>query len=268
VKLAVSNIGWEPREDDAVAAVLRREGVNGIEIAPTKWRSDPLDATATEVAEYRRSWEDRGLPIVAMQSLLFGKPELQLFAGAGPRRAMLDYLKRMLDLGAALGATAAVFGSPSNRRRGDMAVASANDVLVDFLRQLAPHANQSGVAFCLEPVPERYGCDFINRPDEALAVVKTVNARGIKVNADLGAMTFAGMSPSDVLRDADGFAGHFHASELDFAPLADRAVHDAAAAALVASGYDRWVSVEVKAVGPGKNVAAVERSARLARGAY
>ena len=43
-RLAVSNIAWEPHEDDAVAEVLRREGVTGVEIAPTKWRPTPYDA--------------------------------------------------------------------------------------------------------------------------------------------------------------------------------------------------------------------------------
>jgi hypothetical protein len=85
VRLAVSNIAWEPHEDDAVAEVLRREGVSGVEIAPTKWRARPFDASADEIAEYRRSWEDRGLRIVSLQSLLFGRSDLQLFGTDGVR---------------------------------------------------------------------------------------------------------------------------------------------------------------------------------------
>ena len=49
------------------------KGVRGVEIAPTKWRARPFDASADEIAEYRRSWEDRGLRIVSLQSLLFGR---------------------------------------------------------------------------------------------------------------------------------------------------------------------------------------------------
>ena len=89
-RLAVSNIAWEPQENDAVAEVLRREGVNGVEIAPTKWRARPFDATAEEIAEYRRGWEDRGLRIVSLQSLLFGRPELQLFGSDAVRAALAD----------------------------------------------------------------------------------------------------------------------------------------------------------------------------------
>jgi D-psicose/D-tagatose/L-ribulose 3-epimerase len=118
LRLAVSNIAWDVADDAAIAAMLVDERVGGIEIAPTKWRERPLEASATEVAEYRLLWEDRGLPIVAMQSLLFGQPELQLFGDNAQRSAMLEYLKRMVDLGAALGARSLVFGSPKNRLRG------------------------------------------------------------------------------------------------------------------------------------------------------
>jgi len=85
-RLAVSNIAWEPHEDDAVAEVLRREGVAGVEIAPTKWRPTPYDATPEDIADFRRSWEARGLQIVSLQSLLFGRSDLQQSARLEGRR--------------------------------------------------------------------------------------------------------------------------------------------------------------------------------------
>src|SRR5690348_7446484 len=97
LRLAVSNIAWMPEEDDAVAEVLCREGVGGVEIAPTKWRERPLHASAGDVAAFRRTWEDRGLPIVSMQSLLYGRPDLQLFGDENKRTATVEYLRRMID---------------------------------------------------------------------------------------------------------------------------------------------------------------------------
>ena len=35
-KLAVSNIAWEPAEDGAVYALMRKYGFSGLEIAPTR----------------------------------------------------------------------------------------------------------------------------------------------------------------------------------------------------------------------------------------
>ena len=36
MKLAVSNIAWEPDEDEAVYTLMQKYGVTGVEIAPTK----------------------------------------------------------------------------------------------------------------------------------------------------------------------------------------------------------------------------------------
>ena len=76
----------------------------------------------SDIAEYRRSWEDRGLQIVSLQSLLFGRSDLQLFGDDGVRAALADYLRRVIDFGAPLGAHALVFGSPKNRLRGALDV--------------------------------------------------------------------------------------------------------------------------------------------------
>ena len=119
MKLAVSNIAWDTGADDAAASLLSREGVGGIELAPTKWRADAFAAPAQDVAALRKEWEDRGLPIVAMQSLLFGRPELQLLAVERKRAALFDHLRTVADFAAGVGARCLVFGSPKNRVRGE-----------------------------------------------------------------------------------------------------------------------------------------------------
>ena len=111
--------------------------MSGVEIAPTKWRARPFDASADEIAEYRRSWEDRGLRIVSLQSLLFGRSDLQLFGTDGVRAALADYLRRVIDFGAQLGAHALVFGSPKNRLRGALDLRDANEIAAVFFRELS-----------------------------------------------------------------------------------------------------------------------------------
>src|SRR5947209_7235161 len=88
LRLAASNIAWEPRDDDAVGELLRERDVTGVEIAPTKRWEKPLEVSKSELHAYRREWEARGFEIVALQALLFGRPDLQLFA---PGNALKDY---------------------------------------------------------------------------------------------------------------------------------------------------------------------------------
>ena len=266
-RLAVSNIAWEPQEDDTVAKVLRREGVSGVEIAPTKWRARPFDASAVEIAEYRRSWEDRGVRIVSLQSLLFGRPDLQLFGSDAVRAALADYLRRVIDFGASLGAHAMVFGSPKNRLRGALDLRDANEIAAAFFRDLGEHASARGVAFCVEANPPEYGCDFVTTTEEAVDLCAMVDHPGIRVNADLGGMTMAGEDPGASIAAARKFVAHVHASEPHLVELGAAADHAVAGTALREIGYEGWVSVEMRAAAH-ENASAVERAVSIARVAY
>ena len=267
-RLAISNIAWQPDEDDAVAEVLRREGITGVELAPTKWRERPLDASTDDVVAYRRTWEDRGLHVVSLQSLLFGRPDLQLFSDDAARVALADYLRRVIDFGALLGACALVFGSPKNRLRGSMTLKDATDIAAPFFHTLGTHASARGVAFCIEANPPEYGCDFVTTTAEAAELCAVVDHPGIRINADLGGMTLAGEDPLAAIQSTKAFVAHVHASEPHLAELGLVADHALAASALDAIEYDGWVSIEMRAGADGDNVGAVERAVRRAKREY
>jgi D-psicose/D-tagatose/L-ribulose 3-epimerase len=266
--LAVSNIAWDPSEDDAVARVLHAADATGVEIAPTKWRDRPLETTPAEIASYRRAWEDRGLRIISLQSLLFGYPDLQLFGDASSRAAMSDLVRRTIDLAAGLGAHALVFGSPKNRVRGALPLEQATAIAVDFFRVLGEHAHVRHTALCIEANPPGYGCDFITTTAEAVELCRLVDHPGVRVNGDLGGMTMSGEDPATSLQSAAPFLAHFHASEPNLAALGTSAAHARAAEGLSRAGYDGWVSVEMRPAANGNNVAAVERAVRFAAKAY
>jgi sugar phosphate isomerase/epimerase len=265
-RLAMSNIAWDAAADERVAALLRAEGVTAIEVAPTKWRARPLEASAGEIAEYRRRWQDLGLQIVALQALLFGRPDLQLFGDT--RGALRDYLRGIIDLGVALGARRLVFGSPKNRVRGSMSQEHAARIAVDFFREVGDHASAHGVVLCIEANPPEYGCDFITTTDEAIALCETINNVGIGINGDLGGMTISGEDPRLTIESAAGALAHFHASEPQLAELGAEADHDSASAGLASIAYPGWVSIEMRSGGNISNVESVGRAVRLAKGWY
>jgi sugar phosphate isomerase/epimerase len=265
IRITVSNIAWDPSEDDAVAEVLRREGVLGVEIAPTKWRDKPLDATAAEIASYRRAWADRGLEISSLQALLFGRPDLQLF---GPsRRDLADYLRRVIELGAGLGARALVFGSPRNRLRGSLSLTEAMASATEFFSDVADYAAGHGVVIAIEANPPEYGGDFVTRTSEAAELCRAVASAGVGVNGDLGGITMSGDDPVSTLESVRDCLVHFHASEPNLVELGASADHPAAAAGLAAAGYCGWIAIEMRAA-RSANVLAVERAVKLVRAVY
>lgn len=246
MRLAVSNIAWPPEADAAAAKLLADHGVAGVEIAPARVCERPWEAPSERIAAYRRFWEERGLPIVAMQALLFGRPELVLFADATARRSLRDHLLAIIDLAAGLGAERLVFGSPKNRLRGGLGRMQAEAIAVPFFRDLGRRAADRGVWLCIEPNPVEYGCDFLIDSREVIRFVERVGEAGLGVHLDAGGMRLAGESPADVVGRAGNRWRHFHASEPHLAAVGEGGVdHVAIAAALRHVGYDGFVSVEM-----------------------
>ena len=111
MKLSISNLAWSPAEDKDIAAVLQSFDVQGIELAPTKIWPDLTQVQDADLIAYRVFWQQQGIGIVALQSLLFGQPELVIFRDQETRAQMLTYLSRVMHIAAQLGAHILVFGS-------------------------------------------------------------------------------------------------------------------------------------------------------------
>jgi sugar phosphate isomerase/epimerase len=260
-RLSASNIAWDPKDDDAVAAILRAHAFTGVEVAPTKRWESPIEATKKDIAAWRAEWQKRGLSIVAMQALLFGRADLQLFGSTTVRRALREYMMALIEMAHGLGAHALVFGSPKNRKRGKMPIGDANEIACEFFRELGAVAASRGCVICIEPNPPSYDCDFINTTAEAVALCEAIASRGVKVNGDLGAIVTMGEDPEATLAAANGWLGHFHASEPSLAEVTDGIHHARAAAALQAMNFGGWVSIEMRAAPEGPAVDAIARAA-------
>jgi sugar phosphate isomerase/epimerase len=245
MRLAISNIAWPAGADEAALAVLREQGATGVELALTKIWPQPLEASALEVDRYRAWWESRGLRIVALQALLFGRPELAIFESAAARQPTLDYLRRIIALAGRLGARILVFGSPANRLRRSLSHADALEIAVPFFRQLAEAAGGHGAVFCIEPNPEAYGCDWVTDVAQGIEVVDAVNHAGFGLHLDAAAMTLAG-DCAEALSAAGPRCRHFHVSApfLHEVPGGD-VPHAALARTLAQVQFRGWVSIEM-----------------------
>lgn len=247
MKLAISNLAWPLAEEQAVATLLNAMGITGVEIAPTKIWPKPLLATADEIARYRRFWAAQGIQIVAIQSLLFGCPDLTIFDSAAMRQETLAYLQQIMRLSAQLGARALVFGSPKNRLVKDLPADTIATIALDFFHTAGEMAAAYGVIFCLEPNPTHYGCDFITTSAEGLALVRQVNSPGFGLHLDAAGMTMSEEPLAQAMAQCAGAIEHFHASEPQLGALGQGGVdHSTLAALLRQIRYPHWVSVEMR----------------------
>lgn len=249
MNLSISSIAWTPDLMGDVAALLQACGMGGVELAPTQVFPNPVDVTRAEIDRCRRFWEDRGIRIVALQALLFGRPNLQIFSDAATREKTFGYLAAIIRLGGALGAESLVFGSPKNRRLGTGGAAAAWDIAVPFFRRLGEVAADHHIWFCIEPNPVAYGCDFVTTAAEGLALVREVNQPGFGLHLDAAGMTLSDDPALEIMLAAGAWWRHFHVSEPNLVPLADESSssrHYEFAAAIEAAEYRRWLSIEMK----------------------
>jgi len=266
MKLAFSAIAWDPSLDDEVAAVLSASGFQGVELAPTKLWADLSSVTSQEAEAERTRWSSRGLPVVALQALLFGRPDLVVFGDKAETKQLQAYLLKVVELGGRLGARALVFGSPRNRLRGSLPAAEAHDRALEVLSPVAEYAERLGTCLCIEPNPPQYGADFVTAAAEGLRLVKAAKSGGFGLHLDTACMALAGDDLGVSIQAASGVLKHFHASEPHLAALGEdksSVDHPQAARALVACQYGGFVSVEMRPV-PKDPMAGIARAARTA----
>lgn len=244
----MSNIAWDPPCDAEVASVLRAQGVDAVEVAPTKTWPDPRQAGEDDARRERERWQRLGLEVVATQSLLFGRPDLMLFGDADQRNAFREHLVHMVRLGAQMGARAQVFGSPKNRRRGGLDQAQAFQVAAEVFVRVAAAAQDAGTVVVVEANPPHYGADFLTSAHEAAELVSEVCSPGLRLHLDTACMLLAGDDPVECATRYAGLLSHVHLSAPDLGPVGERPdpAYAPFLSALTQAGYSGAVSVEMR----------------------
>jgi sugar phosphate isomerase/epimerase len=163
------------------------------------------------------------------------------------RRVRIDHTRRALSLCAELGAPH-ITTEPGGPLAPGQTRQEALDLFVEALKPLAEHAHNLGVLLLIEPEPEL----LVETTDQYLEVAERVNAPSIGLNFDVG---HAFCVREDLPRAIAKLAGqirHYHVEDI----AATRVHHHlvpgmgaidfaAVIAAIKATGYDGWLTVEL-----------------------
>lgn len=268
MKLSISNLAWSTEEDQQVSTLMKKYGFAGVEIAPTKIWNTPVGVDLISIEEYRKWWSDSNIPIIALQSLLFGQERLKLFDPAQTMNTQ-EYLASIIQLGGLLGAQSFVFGSPRNRQVGSLSLKEAYSIIVPLLEELGEVAFRYGAQLCIEPNPADYGCDFICTTQEGIHLVKTVNHPGIALHLDAAAMTLNREDIERSLDEAFPYLAHFHISEPNLLRVSGQFVdHPRIANSLRSLRYSRFASIEMRDGLADSNIDSVEQALQYVSDIY
>ena len=246
MRFSVSNIAWNPHNNSSVLALLKKYGVQGIEVAPGKIWPGLEGASFEKAVEYKKFMDDQNFAIPAMQALLFGRPELQVFVPSS-HNDFFGHIRQLAELAQGLGCGVLVFGAPKNRRRGDLSYNEAMDWAENFFRRIGDICQDFGCIMGMEHNPMEYGCDFITNVAEAGELVERVNHPAFKLHLDSGGIFMSGNDLEKTICDADGFV-HYHISEPMLGAICNDTIKQRRGIeALRNINYDKWVSMEMRA---------------------
>lgn len=248
MKLSVSNIAWDGREDEKVYGLMKKYGYTGLEIAPTRiFPEEPYEKTKSAAVWADGIKRSYGFEICSMQSIWYGRQE-RLFGSGDEWESLAAYTEKAIDFAHASGCRNLVFGSPKNRALPENADDHMLQRGIDFFRRVGAYAADRGAVIGMEANPPIYNTNYINTTDEALKLIKETASDGFGLNLDTGTM----IQNNESVRLLEGnveFISHVHVSEPHLALIdksaARRAFHSELAAFLRENDYNGYVSIEM-----------------------
>lgn len=241
IKLAVSNIAWDTKDDDKVLSYMSSKNITGLEIAPTKIIAEkPYENIEEAGLILDKMCYIYKLKIASMQSIWFGRQE-RMFFTEQERKILLDYTKKSILFAEKIGCKNIVFGCPKNR-----IINSKLDIEIamQFFSELGDYAQAHNTVLAIEANPVIYGTNFLNTTSEVLEFVCGINNSGIRINLDLGTIICNDES-LEIVQRAIPYVNHIHISEPNLKPIEKRKLHERIADILEYTHYDKFVSIEM-----------------------
>ena len=250
--------GWDFAR---VCRTVKEIGYSGLEIAPFTLAPKITDLPAWRLRELRTIIEDSGLETIGLHWLL-AKTEGFYLTSPDPetRRKTAHYLVSLAEATQALGGSIMVFGSPKQRDLlPGVSFHQAMDWSAEVFAAALPAIGACGVDLCLEPLAPSE-TNFLTSIAQANDLIRRLDHDHLKLHLDVKAQSSdPGGSVAELFAKYSPEAGHVHVQdpnlrgpgmgELDFEPIIG---------SLIASGYSKWVSVEVFDYSPGAEETAVQ----------
>lgn len=253
MKFAICQELFEDWTWERQCAFTASVGYTGIEVAPFTLASRPSEIDPRQRESLVQTARHHGLEIIGLHWLLAKTQGLHLTtADAAVRQVTAEYLVELGDLCGDLGGTVMVFGSPQQRNlQPGVSPEQAFEHAAEVFRAALPRIADRGVHLLMEPLTTKE-TDFITTCDAAADLIAAVDHPNFALHQDVKAMLGEGTPLPEIIRKHQQITRHFHVNdsnllgpgmgETDYVPIFN---------ALLETGYDGWVSVEVFDYSPG-----------------
>ncbi len=248
VRLGVNTWCWVPEfTAKQVNLIFRAKdiGFDGIEIPILRSFMNKIDVQKTKEA-----LESAGIGCVNV--LAYGFREDPSSPNKSVRKNAVNIAKRAIEIANTLGSdvVAGPHYAAVGKLTGKPRTKAEWNMVVRFLKQLGPYAQDHGVTLAVEPL-NRFETYFLNTAADAVNLVKEVDHPSVKVHLDTFHMNIEEKDVYAALKETGDLLFHFHANENDRGTPGTGQVHwKDVARAVKDSGYDRWAVIESFVLGP------------------
>jgi len=206
MKFCLSNLAWSKKENIKIIELLNQKKINLLEYAPTlilkNLNSDD------EIKNVRKFWEINKIKLYSMQSILFEIKDAYIFGNIKERKKFLIEVKKKIILANKLGTKIIVFGSPKTKKTFGKSKKKLNQIFYNMFKKIASISAKYNIIFCIESNPKFYKTTFLTHTKNALYFVKKINSRNLKINLDLGTVTYNKENLDELLEDNINLIGH------------------------------------------------------------
>jgi len=246
MKLSVSNIAWGSENFSSFLKLIKEEGCDGVEIAPSLIWSEPIESTKQERAIFKNQLKEFGLELVGFHSLLYSRPDLQFFLNREVKIKTIKYIYDLIQLCSDLGGKHLIFGSPKNRLLHGKKYEKCIEEAYEDFSKISEHGKKHEVYFCIEPLFDS-GNEFIKTLEEGGEIVNKINHTHFKLHMDTKTIFSASEDPARIVDKYIKIIQHVHVSDQDLnEPGTINVGHDKIGEALRNVKFGKYVSVEMR----------------------
>lgn len=242
IRLSISNLAWDKKDDLKMYRHLSDTGFSGIEIAPARLWEYPYNCL-DEAEEWAKMIKrEYNLEIPSMQSIWYGRTE-NLFRSEADRASLLGYTSRAMAFAEKLSCRNLVFGCPKNRNRE---APSEKDVETAdrFFRDMGMLAQKHDVILGIEANPVIYHTNYLTKTEDVIKLIKSDLTGRLGLNLDFGTILY-NQEPLETVREILPLISHIHISEPGLTLIKKRQEHRKLFQMLYEGNYSHFVSIEM-----------------------
>jgi sugar phosphate isomerase/epimerase len=249
MKLALCNEVLQPLAFEQQCVMAAQLGYDALEVAPFTLAQDPHTLNSATAQHLLGTAQSHGLSISSLHWLLVKPDGLSLVTrDTVLRQRTIDLLRHLIDFAGHCGASVLVHGSPKQRSpEPGQSVLDATLRLEEALAELAPHALDAGVTYCIEPLSP-FETPIINTVAEAAAMVDRIGSPALRTMLDVSAASHSEELPvHEVLAQylASGHIAHVQVNDKNRrGPGQGDTPQGPVLQVLRDAGYSGWVAVE------------------------